>query len=279
MFKYSFCNLVWYKEELSKSMDRLARFEYDAIDLYGEPSVYNYSSVRQNLKDNGLAVSSICSLYSAERDLAHPDINVRKAGLNYVKSIVDMAAEVGALTMGVAPTSCMKTAPLTNLEDELKWAVEGIQEAADYAKENGDGVKIIFEPWNRYEHYWLNRIDQALELVKQVGRDNCGVMGDVFHMNIEEISVDGAIRNAGEQFWNIHLADSNRAAPGTGHFDFAPVMRALKDINYQGYVSYEILPASADPFGILEKGVGDEWMDQYARQSIEHIKAIEKSLT
>ncbi|KIL34683.1 hypothetical protein SD71_18130 [Cohnella kolymensis] len=276
MFKYSFCNLVWFKEELTKSLDRLARYGYDAIDLYGEPSVYNYSDVRKGLKDNGLVVSSICAIYSAERDLAHPDAAVRKVGLDYVKSVVDMAAEVGALTMGVAPTSCMKTAPLANREDEIKWAVENIQIAADYAKQHN--VKFIFEPWNRYEHYWLNRVDQALELVKQVGRDNVGVMGDVFHMNIEEISVDDAIRNAGDLFWNVHLADSNRAAPGVGHFDFTPVMQALKDINYQGYVSYEILPASADPFGVLEKGVGEEWMDEYAKQSIEHIKAIEKNL-
>jgi sugar phosphate isomerase/epimerase len=276
MFKYSFCNLVWFKEELSKSLNRLSRYGYDAIDLYGEPSVYNYSDVRKGLKDNGLVVSSICAIYSAERDLAHPDAAVRKVGLDYVKSVVDMAAEVGALTMGVAPTSCMKTAPLANHDDEIKWAVENIQIAADYAKQHN--VKIIFEPWNRYEHYWLNRVDQALELMKQVGRDNVGVMGDTFHMNIEETSVDGAIRNAGEHFWNIHLADSNRAAPGVGHFDFVPVMQALKDIDYKGYVSYEILPGSADPFGVLEKGVGEEWMDQYAKQSIENIKAIEKNL-
>ncbi|MGG3467293.1 sugar phosphate isomerase/epimerase family protein [Neobacillus pocheonensis] len=276
MFKYSFCNLVWFKEELSKSVDRLARFGYDAIDLYGEPSAYKNDEVRQILKNNGLVVSSICALYSNERDLAHPDPKVRKNAQEYVKSVIDMAAEVGALTLGIAPTACMKTEPLASPEDELKWAVEGIQQAAELAETHG--IKLVFEAWNRYEHYWLNRVDQCLELMKQVDRKNVGVMGDVFHMNIEETSVADALRNAGSNLLNIHLADSNRAAPGVGHFDFVPVMQALKDINYQGYVSYEILPAAANPFGVLEKGVGEEWLDQYAEQCITHIKNIEKSL-
>ncbi|MFY4776318.1 TIM barrel protein [Metabacillus sp. RGM 3146] len=276
MFKYSFCNLVWYKEELSKSVNRLARYGYDAIDLYGEPSAYNYNDVRRILKDNDLAVSSICAIYTNERDLAHPDGKVRQNAQEYVKNVIEMAAEVGAKTIGITPTACMKTQPLTNREDEIKWAVEGIQEAAELAESYK--ISLVLETWNRYEHYWLNKIDDCLELMKQVNRKNVGVMGDTFHMNLEEISISDSLNKAGSHLLNIHLADSNRAAPGAGHLDFVPVIQALKDIDYQGYISYELLPAAADPFGVLEKGVGEEWFDKYAEQSIKYIKSIENSL-
>lgn len=277
MFKYSFCNLVWFKEDLSKSVSRLARYGYNAIELYGEPSSYKYSDVRGILKDNGLEVSNICAIYSDARDLAHPDAKVRNNAKEYVKSVIDMAAEIGAKTIGIAPTSCMKTKPLGNPQDELKWAVEGIREMADIAQAHE--VRFVLEAWNRYEHYWLNRLDQCLELMNQVNHKSVGVMGDTFHMNIEEISMPDAIKNAGRHLWNFHLADSNRAAPGTGHVDFVPVIQALKDIDYKDYVSYEILPAAADPFGVLEKGVDEKWFDQYAEQCITHIKQIEKWLS
>jgi sugar phosphate isomerase/epimerase len=276
MFKYSFCNLVWFKEEKAKSVNRLARCGYDAIELYGEPSAYNYSQFRTVLKDNGMEVSNICALYSDQRDLAHPDEGIRSNAREYVKSVVDMAAEIGAKTFGITPTSCMKTKPLANPEDELKWAVGGIREAAELAQSHG--VRLVLETWNRYEHYWLNRLDQCLELARQVGHDNVGVMGDTFHMNIEEASMPDAIKLAGGRLWNIHLADSNRAAVGEGHIDFEPVIQALIDIGYKDYISYEILPGSADPFGVLEKGVDEKWYDRYAEQCIANTKRIEQKL-
>jgi sugar phosphate isomerase/epimerase len=276
MFKYSFCNLIWFKEDVSKSVNRLARYGYDAIELYGEPSAYNFMDLRNVLKENGLEVSNICSLFSAERDLAHPDAKIRENAKEYVKSVIDMAAELGAKTMNITPTACMKTKPLANSEDELKWAVDGVYQLAELAESHG--VRFVLEAWNRYEHYWLNRLDQCLEFMKQVNHKNVGVMGDTFHMNLEETSLGDAIRNSGSHLWNIHLADSNRAAVGDGHLDFVPVVQALKDINYQGYVSYEILPAAADPFGVLEKGVDEKWMDEYAEKCINNIKNIERLL-
>ena len=143
MFKYSFCNLVWFKEEFSKSTERLARFGYDAIEMAGEPSLYNYADVRKNLADNGLEVSSIVALYSGDRDLAHPDAKVRKNASEYIKSVIEMASEVGAPTMGIAPTPCMKTVPLASKEDETKWAVEGIQQAAELAEKQG--INLVLE--------------------------------------------------------------------------------------------------------------------------------------
>ena len=40
----------------------------------------------------------------------------------------------------------------------------------------------------------------------------------------------------------IHLADSNRLAPGWGHLDFDEVFAALREIRFDGWASIEILP-------------------------------------
>ncbi len=216
--------------------------------------------------------AAICSIYTAERDLASPDEKVRKNALTYIKSVVKMANELGAEVIIVAPSAVMKTETTVPRKQELEWVVPAMQEAADFAKDMN--VKLAIEPWNRYETYFLNRAEQALELCDMVDRPNVGLWLDTFHMNLEEQSIPDAIRLAGKNLFHLHMADSNRAAPGRGHIDFPPILQAVKDIGYSGYLSMEILPAAADPFGVLKRGGGKEFYDQYTQESIEFLKSL-----
>jgi sugar phosphate isomerase/epimerase len=276
MFKYSYNSLVYYGEEISVSVKRVASCGYDAIELYGEPDALDPKEVKKLCEDHNIKVSSICSLYTEERDLASPDPAVRKNALTYVKRVADLAAGTGCPVMIIAPTACMKLKGWKDPDEEHKWAIEGLQKGGEYA--NSVGVGITIEAWNRYETYWLNRLDQCLEIMRELDLKNVGVMGDTFHMNIDEVSIADAFRLAGKHLTHVHLADSNRAAPGKGHLDFTPILQALKDINYQGYLAFELLPASADPFGTLEKGGGREFFDDYTKLAIENIKAVENKL-
>ncbi len=99
----------------------------------------------------------------------------------------------------------------------------------------------MIEPLNRYEINFLNTIEEALEFLSSLGDDNIGILADSFHMNIEEASFYQSIIEAGDLLWHFHIADSNRWAPGFGHIDFGSIFRALRDTNYQGFVSAEIL--------------------------------------
>jgi sugar phosphate isomerase/epimerase len=275
-FKYAYNQLVYYGEDVSASIDRVARFGFDAIELAGEPSAFDAGAVRKLADDAGIAVSSICSIYTDERDLAHPDASRRAAALDYVKEVAEFAAEVGAPTIIIAPTACMKLKPLAAREDEYKWALEGLRSAGEHA--SSVGVDLTLECWNRYETYWLNRLEQAVEMWRETGLTNGGVMGDTFHMNIEEASIADAIRETGALLNHVHLADSNRAAPGAGHTDFSPIFQALVDIDYHGYLSFELLPPSADPFGVMEAGGHKDFFDRYTRQAIEQARRVESEL-
>ena len=85
----------------------------------------------------------------------------------------------------------------------------------------------------------LNRVEQAVELCEAIGRPSIKVMGDLFHMNIEEDDLDEAIRQANGHMAHVHLADSNRLQPGAGHTDFAGAFGALRDIGFDGYMAME----------------------------------------
>jgi sugar phosphate isomerase/epimerase len=276
MFRYAYNSLVYYGESFPISAKRVAKYGYDAIEIYGEPEEYDPAEVRKICEDLGITVSSICALYTEKRDLASPDEKWRKKAIDYMKRLSDLASEVACPVIIVAPTAVMKTKPWKDPVEERGWAVESIRAGGEYAYSLG--VSITIEAWNRYETYFLNRIEQCLDLMREVDLPNAGIMGDTFHMNIEEESIEGAFRQAGKDLNHVHLADSNRAAPGKGHIDFLPIFQALKDIDYQGHLSFELLPAISDPLGTLKRGGGREFFDDYTKQSIAHCKAVEKNL-
>jgi sugar phosphate isomerase/epimerase len=60
MFKYSYDSLVYFGEPVDRSIARLARFGYDAIELIGEPAKYGTKEVTRLAGDHGIKVSSIC---------------------------------------------------------------------------------------------------------------------------------------------------------------------------------------------------------------------------
>ena len=75
-----------------------------------------------------------------------------------------------------------------------------------------------------------------------VGRPNVTVLLDMFHMNIEEVSMGDAIRLAGKRLGYLHVVDSNRRAPGWGHISFDDMKTAVREIGYDGWLTAEVLP-------------------------------------
>jgi sugar phosphate isomerase/epimerase len=278
MFKYSYDSLVYAGENVEDSIKRVAKYGYDGLELVGEPDQYDVAEVNRLKRSYGIEISSVCSIYIGDkRDLAHPDPSMRASAIDYVKSLIDMAAAVDCHMVIASPTACGKTAALASKEDEWGWAIESLRAVADYAAKSD--VRLPIEAWNRYENYFCNRQEQVKEIVKAAGRPNIGCMGDTFHMNIDEADIASAFRVAGDDLFHVHLADSNRAAPGAGHIDFLPIMQTLKDIGYEGYLSFELLPAAADPFSVMKSGDASEFFDKYTEMAITTMKGVEARLS
>ena len=84
--------------------------------------------------------------------------------------------------------------------------------------------------------------------VTAIGRDRPGIVVELATAlaeqggNIEDASIGDGFRTAADRLWHVHIADSNRCFPGSGHIDFDGVFEALEEIGYTGYVSGEMLP-------------------------------------
>ncbi|CAN5250229.1 sugar phosphate isomerase/epimerase [soil metagenome] len=276
MFRYTYNTLVYGHEPIETGIARLAEFGYDGVEFVGEPSENDPAAIREQLKRHDVVASSVISIFTPERDIVSSDESIRAHAVDYVKGNIDYAAAIGAEVVTFTPTACMKIAAEVDLKQEWDWAVAAARTVSSYAADHG--LRIAVEPWNRYETYLITRTHQAVEFVDEVGAPNIGVMADTFHMSIEEPDIAAAIRAAGPRLAHVHLADSNRAAPGVGHTDFEPIIQAILDVDYQGWISYELLPAAGDVWGVLSGAGAPEFLDPYTKSSIEHTKAIESRL-
>jgi sugar phosphate isomerase/epimerase len=140
------------------------------------------------------------------------------------------------------------------------------------------GVDLTLECWNRYGTFLLNRLEQSARLWRETGLQNGGILADTYHMNIEERSLPGAIRDAGSLINHFHLSDSNRAAPGLGHIDFASVLQALLDVDYPGYLTFELDPRAAVRSGVVPSERQEDTASYLMEQGIQHLKHLESRL-
>jgi sugar phosphate isomerase/epimerase len=117
---------------------------------------------------------------------------------------------------------------------------ESMMQICEYALKYN--VDILLEPINRYETNFINNVEDASEIVKRLKIENLFIMPDLFHMNIEDSSIENSLAKHIDKIKYIHLADSNRLAPGMGHLDFDSIFATLQKTGYDGWLTMEILP-------------------------------------
>jgi sugar phosphate isomerase/epimerase len=170
--------------------------------------------------------------------LTAADEAIRYEARLFVGAIVKLAGCFGApVIIGSMQGRC---ADGQDREQALEWLRAGLNELGEIAA--AQQVLLLLEPLNRYETNLFNRINQTVEFLQTLATRNVRILADLFHMNIEEPDILAALRDASHCIGHVHLADSNRQAMGFGHTDPGPVLGALREIGYTGYLSAEVFP-------------------------------------
>ena len=198
-------------------------------------------------------------LYGADGlRLVTPDDDLYRRSVLRTQSVIDLAGFLGAMVnIGRLRGRLDGSA---DVADPWAEAVERLGSLAAYAAQRG--VRISLEPLNRYETDFILDVADGMRMVADLQCNNVGLMLDVFHMNIEEASIERSLAAAGDRCWHVHIADSNRHYPGAGHLDFEGMFATLEAMGYQGYVSAELFPlpdpdtAAAKPSVCAESAVG-----------------------
>jgi len=89
-------------------------------------------------------------------------------------------------------------------------------------------------------HIFQNTLEDAARLVRDIDMPNVKIHFDTFHSNIEERHPAAALRSVSRDYiGHVHISENDRGIPGTGHCDWKGILKALKEIGYDGWLTIE----------------------------------------
>lgn len=231
-----------YWDGLETAAASAARLGFDALEIFApSAAAIDRPALRALLKKHALSVAAFGTGggWLVHRwHLTHADPAVRRQAREFILGIIDVAGEFQA--PAIIGSMQGRAEGEVSREQALEWLGDGLAGLGDQAARHG--VPLLYEPLNRYETNLLNRQLDAARFLESRRLGNVKLLCDLFHMNLEEVSNADTLRACGRHVGHVHFADSNRQAVGFGHTDPAPVIAALKDIGYAGYLSAEVLP-------------------------------------
>lgn len=221
-------------------LEKVRGMGFDLIEIAVEdPDLIDVAVLREALERNKLG-AVVCGAFGPDRNLSSADADRRRNAASYVRWCIDAAAALGSGVVCGPMYSAVGKARLPDAAAraaEWERAVDGLQALAAYAGDRG--VRLAFEPLNRFETDMINIVEQGLNLIDDVGSPHLGLHLDTFHMHLEEKSTPAAIRRGGERVFHVHACENDRGVPGSGQVDWKGMAEALHDIGYQGAVVIE----------------------------------------
>ena len=228
-------------------IDTLKEAGYDGIELpLGEGDVSHYRMLGDHLSGLGLGATAVTSL-DEETNIASPNKSIRDAGLNRLKWAIDVAhaanVEVICGPFHSAFASFTRQPPSVQ---EKQWSIEMLQKAGEYAREAS--VMLALEALNRFECYLLNTMTDLEKFVGEIDHPFVGALFDTHHANIEEKSQRTAIKIIQPCLKHVHISENDRGTPGSGQVDWDEVFSALREINYDGWLTIEAFSTAIPEF-------------------------------
>ncbi|HVN19755.1 MAG TPA: sugar phosphate isomerase/epimerase family protein [Dongiaceae bacterium] len=239
--KFAVNALIWTTEFDHHSFSLLPKIREHGFDGFEvpvfAPAKVDARAIRKELDANELACR-VCVILPPGLSPIDGDESIRQRTRQHLADCVKLTADLGSDLMAgpvYAPVGYLPGRRRT--DNEWKWAVECFQSLAPVLEQNS--IHLGLEPLNRFETYFLNTAADAVSLCNEINHPRIGVLLDTFHTNIEEKNVADAFRLAGSRLKHIHACENDRGIPGTGHVDFPGIAAALREMNYDGWITIE----------------------------------------
>lgn len=108
-------------------------------------------------------------------------------------------------------------------------------------------------PMKGHPGYFGDNVDFCVDLIKRVGSDHLKLLFDIYHVAIMNGDIIRRIRQYKDVIGHYHTAGN----PGRAEIDdsqeinYPPIMRAILETGYTGFVAQEFIPTWKDPIAAL----------------------------
>ena len=145
----------------------------------------------------------------------------------------------GKIPEGVSPDKVRQT-----LIANLKFAA---------GKFKAEGIRVVTEPINIYDipGFYLNRTQQAVDIISETGSDNLFIQHDIYHMQRMEGELANTIKANISMIKHMQLADNpGRFEPGTGEINYRFLFQCIDELGYDGWIGCEYRPKTTTAEGL-----------------------------
>jgi len=207
-----------------------------------DPGAITPDKVRAAAEKAGVDMA-LCCVVPPDANPIAPSKTIRRKAAARLKRLIKTCNAIGGhVICGPTYSPVGFLVGRGRTRQEWRWCVQFYKEIMPLAEDLD--VTIAVEPINRFENYFINVIDDVLELIEDVGSPNLGAQLDTFHMNIEEKDSPAAIKRAGKKLAHFHISESDRGVPGTGQVDWVGCFKALKAVKYDACLAVESFNAA-----------------------------------
>jgi D-psicose/D-tagatose/L-ribulose 3-epimerase len=255
-FRLAICNETFKGWTFAQMCNGARRLGYTGVEIapftLGEDpaslSVSKRRELRRTMASEGIAYVGLHAILTAPKGLqvTTPDTAVRQRSWEYVRKLVDLAADLGEGAIVVFGSGKQRSATNgASVTEATAHFQEGLARVAPVAEARG--VMILIEALAPHLSNVVTSLETAVKVVTEIGSPAIQTMFDT-HNAVKEPQPHGAlIKKYARHIRHVHINEMDGRHPGTGTYDFKAVLQALKELSYRHWVSLEVFDFSAGP--------------------------------
>jgi D-psicose/D-tagatose/L-ribulose 3-epimerase len=196
-----------------------------------------YARLRERVRALRVPVRAANSFFPSALKITGPEIDP-VAQTAYARRCLDRLSELGIRIVVFGSGGARRVPEGFSRDEAMTQLVAFGRRVADEAAPRG--ITVVLEPLRRQESNIVNSVAEGLAIVRAVDRPAFRILSDFYHL-AEEKEDPAVLREAGDLLRHVHIANpKGRVFPKRpDEADYAPFVRALRDIGYRGGVSVE----------------------------------------
>ena len=264
--KISICNELFQGWPIEKVFDYAAQLGYDGVEIapytladsVTEISPLKRKTIRRAAEKSGVEIVGLHWLLVKPEGLSinHPDEIIRIRTQEYIEALIHFCADIGGklLLHGSPHQRTVKEG--WNFLQSWDYAKETFRACLETARKRN--VTYCIEPLTKANTNFINTVNEALRLVKEIRHPNFKMMFDCRSASAQEKSITEALIRAldSRMLRHVHVNDASGRGPGFGETQFTPILKALVKNGYKGYISVEVFEFDPDPQTIASRSIG-----------------------
>ncbi len=268
--RLAFSSNAYLRYSFAEATRRIANLGYSGVEIMADvPHAWpayllpeQKQAIRDALSTHQLGIANVNSFMmhaiSDARQLywfpswIEPDIHYRHIRIAHTMRALTLAKELGARCITTEPGGPVP--PGESWKKALDLFVEMVKPVAEHAEK--EGVQLLIEP---EPGLLLETADQFEEFMQRIENPYVGLNFDIGHHYCVQDDPATTIVRLARYVRHIHLEDiastrvHHHLVPGDGAIDFASVLKAIKKINYEGWITIELYPYIEDPDGAARR--------------------------